>query len=433
MSGPDAATRSLDSALLVLSRSPQALAALLRAALPPGVLAELARAAGRRRAGAREPAEVLVDAVVQMPRHRRIVAGRLASALPEDDAPSWEAVAGPDARFLRREALLARLRTVLCAGDPDGWARAAAFLHEWQAWLPAAPEPERAARASPAADREEAAGAPARAPAEAVRHQLDSLERRLRDAGKEVERLQDELGRERKRRLQVQEELAEWRASADEARRKAAETKRRLAKATAPSERERLLQSELRAFQHQVDVLQQKLRILEEERGDLHAVLEDHDRFQALQPEEVPSFRDRPLQPEERELAARLAARRDGGRRPLRVLVVGGGEPQCRHREKLAEYAEVVGFRAEWRMAEYTAWHKELERLEADMARHFDALVILHWNRTTFTWKAREICNRVGQKPCRTCHYEGFTSLRRALQDALGQLLAAEEARGSVP
>ena len=74
---------------------------------------------------------------------------------------------------------------------------------------------------------------------------------------------------------------------------------------------------------------------------------------------------------------------------------------------------------------------REMNRLATDMNTRYDALVILHWNRTTFTRKAREICNESGQKPCVTCHYEGFTSLRRTLQETLRQLLAAEEARGA--
>jgi len=111
--------------------------------------------------------------------------------------------------------------------------------------------------------------------------------------------------------------------------------------------------------------------------------------------------------------------------RSFKVLVIGGGEPQHRHLDKLEEYAEVMGFESDWRMAEYVSWHKEMNRLGTDMNTRFDALVILHWNRTTFTRKAREICNEAGHKPCITCYYEGFTSLRETLQECLRQLIAA--------
>ena len=75
-------------------------------------------------------------------------------------------------------------------------------------------------------------------------------------------------------------------------------------------------------------------------------------------------------------------------------------------------------------MAEYVSWHKEMDKLATDMRTRYDALVILHWNRTTFTRKAREVCNQAGQKPCITCYYEGFTSLRETLQECMRQLLA---------
>ena len=76
-------------------------------------------------------------------------------------------------------------------------------------------------------------------------------------------------------------------------------------------------------------------------------------------------------------------------------------------------------------MAEYQAWHRAMDGLRRDMQERYDALVILHWNRTTFTRKAREICDSGGAKPCLTCHYEGFTNLRESLQECLRELLAA--------
>lgn len=197
--------------------------------------------------------------------------------------------------------------------------------------------------------------------------------------------------------------------------------KRRLAEATDPGEREKALAESAARAEHELGVLQQKFDLVQEERDDLRACLEDYDRFLALPQEEVPSFRSRPLLPEELEVKAAVAA---AGRR-RRVLVVGGGEPQYRHRDKLTEYAEAMGFEAEWRMAEYVSWHREIDKLRADMKARFDAMVILHYNRTTFTRHARGICDEAGHKPCLTCRYEGFTSLRATLRECLRQLAAA--------
>ena len=250
------------------------------------------------------------------------------------------------------------------------------------------------------------------------------MQRRLKESGGEVARLQDELGRERKRRHDLAEQLDGLRQELAELRQRLAERKRQQAEAKTPGERERELQQQFAELRHELQILQQKFEIVETERQDLRAVLEDHDRFLEQEPEEVASFRERPLQPEERELAARLTARAQAGVPRYRVLVIGGGEPQLRHRDKFLEFGEVLGFAGEWRMAEYTSWQREMERLENDMRQRFDALVILHWNRTTFAHHARAICNQVGQKPCLTCHYHGFTSLRRSLQETLRQLLA---------
>ncbi|HEX9793360.1 MAG TPA: hypothetical protein VGC54_05190, partial [Planctomycetota bacterium] len=267
--------------------------------------------------------------------------------------------------------------------------------------------------------------APAKPPTKTARTEAAQWRERLRSHELELATANDELGRERRRREQLREELADARAQIEEERRRAAGLKKRLADATEASTRERVLEEEAEAARRSVHVMGEKLRILEEEREDLHGVLQDHDHFSKVEEKELPSFRDRPLLAEEHEQAAALAARAKSGRQPFRILVIGGGEPQMRHRGKFGEYAEVMGFRGEWRIAEYTSWHKEMAALSSDMESRFDALVILHWNRTTFTRKAREICNRAGQRPCLTCHYEGFTSLRQTLRECLRQLLAA--------
>ncbi len=242
---------------------------------------------------------------------------------------------------------------------------------------------------------------------------------------REVGRLEEKLAAARERNRQLDEERERLRSELREEQHRASALKQRLAAASDPAERERALTEELEALRHDHGVLLQKFELLEAERDDLRACLEDMERFQELVEEEVPSFRDRPLLDKERALAERLAAR-DG--RPFRILVIGGAEPQLRHRDKFAEYAEVMGFEGEWRMAEYVSWQKGIEKLKRDMRERFDALVILHWNRTTFTKTARQICNDAGQKPCLTVHYEGFTDLRETLQEGLRQLLDTEAA-----
>ena len=114
----------------------------------------------------------------------------------------------------------------------------------------------------------------------------------------------------------------------------------------------------------------------------------------------MPSFRNRPLTEKEYALGKKLNSAEEQGNSKFRILVVGGGEPQYRHLDKFKEYAKILGFKGTWRLAEYTSWHKEMDRLGRDMASRYDALVILHWNRTTFGRQARAICNQKGQKPC---------------------------------
>lgn len=219
--------------------------------------------------------------------------------------------------------------------------------------------------------------------------------------------------------MELKEELVEAESERRVAEQRATDWKKRLAATAEASEREQLLLRETEEARRDLHLAQQKVELLSFEREDLRAVLEDRDRFDQYREEEVPSFRNRPLLDKENQLAARLM---DAGAK-FRILVVGGGEPQYRHRDKFEEYAEVMGFVGDWRMAEYVSWHKEMDKLATDMNTRYDALVILHWNRTTFTRNAREVCNKAGQKPCITCYYEGFTSLRETLQECLRQLL----------
>ncbi|MFQ5749334.1 MAG: hypothetical protein ACE5H3_07755, partial [Planctomycetota bacterium] len=243
------------------------------------------------------------------------------------------------------------------------------------------------------------------------------------------ETMVDEIGKTREERDAALQESVRARAKAEEDRRRAAGRKRELEQAAEPSQREGELKKKLAKLRHDHGVLKKKFRIREEEIQDLREIQKDRDHFLTLPEEDVPSFRGRPLQPEEQELSQALGARAARGKPPFRVLVVGGGEPQFRHREKLEEFAQVVGFQSTWRMADYSSWHQNLDSLKTDMKSRFDALVILHWNRTTFTRVARDICNHAGQKPCITCNYQGFVNLRTTLRECLRQLQAAETPR----
>ncbi|MBC8327503.1 MAG: hypothetical protein H8E31_02040, partial [Planctomycetes bacterium] len=397
----------LESALLFLGRSLAGLAAALRELLAPDRLRELAKAAGRRRPGLPSEAEVVADGLIQQPKFRQQVVQALLTPPPpalEIPEPMLDAAR---VQFLRTSALRGVILTDLCRPDQAAWERAEARLRLWAARLLA---PAAAAAPTPAAARaakvQPDKGAASRA--RKLEEEKGSLQDRLRGLQQEVSRLQDEVGRERKRRHGLREELTECSRRVAEAEARAAEAKRRLKETESPAERERLLMAEAKEANARLHVLEQKFAIISEERDDLRACLEDHDRFSKVVEEEVPSFRDRPLTQPESQLAALLAARTATGRSPCRILVVGGGEPQLRHQDKFEEYAEILGIHGRWRMAEYTSWHKEINLLSRDMERNFDALIVLHWNRTTFTRRARDICNQQGQKPCLTRHYAGL-------------------------
>ncbi len=426
MQGPSREhAEQLESALLYLGRSLPGLARALRTLLPAARLEQLGKAAGRRRSGAAEAGAVVADGLVQQPKFRRQVVDALLDELPESPAL-------PEAMFedglhqsLRPAALRAELRRDLCSPEQAGWELAEARIEAWAELLE--PEPT-AATPAPAAPPAKAAKADkaARERVRKLEQDKHGLQDRLKVSNREIARLQDELGREHHRREALREELTDCRSRATDAETRATEAKKRLKESESPSDRELHLIRDAEEASSRLHVLEQKFGIISEERDDLRACLEDHDRFSKVVEEELPSFRDRPLTQEENQLAAVLAAREQAGQAPFRVLVVGGGEPQHRHQDKFEEYVEVLGIRGRWRMAEYTSWHKEIDHLARDMDRNYDALVVLHWNRTTFTRRARDICNQQGQKPCLTCHYEGFVALRQTLQECLRQLLARE-------
>jgi hypothetical protein len=416
---------SLDSALLLLSRKPKTLASLLAHYLPPTALQRLARLAGRRRPGRPEPADQIADAIPHMPKLRQAVIEDLAPALQSDAPVIPESHWGDtDPASFSAAARTSTLAELLGDTDPDQWNRAAELLEDWTDFLAAHPcaEPEPAAP-PPAAKipAKPSASAGARDPIARMRLKEEKLQEHLLDARHETAAIEERLAAERQRKSRLQGDLEEALAAAEQERMRATDFKRKLLETSDSSAREDILRHEAEECRHKSSILQQKLQMVEEERDDLRGVLEDHDRFSHAPDEDVPSFRDRPLTEPEQQLAAQLSAQSGLS---LRILVVGGGERQLKHRDKLTEYADVMGFHSHWRMAEYQSWHREINTLGRDMRERFDALIILHWNRTTFTRKAREICDKDGAKPCLTCYYEGFTNLRESLQECLRQLLA---------
>lgn len=412
---PDPQARTIDSALLLLSREPRLLAAMFCALLPSEQIAQWARSGGRRKAGRPNPSLQLAELVAVHDKLRAQVAAGVHRALPAKEV---------------RDSPWADLADQLRSSELSDWEAALERIQD-EAWIwPARPgeaEPQPAASECAAPEQPAEPTPPPAAVDSALTTRVERLQAQLKQARQEAGVLQEELGQERRRRQAEDQERAAALASAETERQRATELKQLLASLSAASERENSLEEELKRLRHDLHVQTQKVDWLEEERDDLRGVLADHDRFDQLTEEEVPSFRDRPLTQPEQELAATLATRSEAGKPKFRILVVGGGQPQHRHQDKLAEYAEAMGFSAHWRMAEYQAWHRALDGLRRDMQERFDALIILHWNRTTFTRKAREICDSGGAKPCLTCHYEGFTNLRESLQECLRELIAGAE------
>lgn len=396
---------AVTTVLLWLSKEPPILTWVLERLVPASALAAAIRGTGQAVA----PGGAARTAARKLPRSPRLASAVVRVLLENLPGPSSADAAEPDglAEEARRQ-----LSAALLTGEEAG-AQAAMELARrcGDNLAPVAdvtePVPVRASRPA-SAQRKTRVPKPAPDPA----FELS----RMRE---EATANQEERNRQIAQNRQLTEDLEQARAEARNEKRRAADLKKRLAEAAAPSSREQTLEEDAAQARRELSVITQKFKLVEEERDDLRACLEDYDRFQALVAEEIPSFRKRPLLAEEVDLAHRVAA--DGRR--FRILVVGGGEPQFRHRDKLAEYADLLGFSSEWRMAEYVSWHRELDKLGADMKTRFDALVILHYNRTTFTRHARSICDEAGHKPCITCHYEGFTSLRAVLREALRQLL----------
>lgn len=405
---------ALDSTLLFLSREVQVLAALLERFLAPTECQALARVAGRRKAGKLSAAQQVAEILPQHPKLRKAVVQALWEALPtERKSADFDQ---DDAQAQSQETLRSALAYDLVLADGEARQRVLDCMTAWQDYIEVR---EEAAEETGATSKVKAKPKAEHAAAVTSEEKLAAFKEQLLDARRAQSQLEEEMGQERKRRTELKEQLIDAVSERRDANARAASWKKKLADSSLASDREKdLIEEAVDARQGQ-HLAEQKLDLLIWERDDLRACLEDRDRFHALVEEEVPSFHNRPLLQKEQDLAALMA---ETGL-PFRVLVVGGGEPQYRHRDKLEEYAEVMGFSSTWRMAEYVSWHKEMNKLATDMNTRYDALVILHWNRTTFTKKAREVCNQSGQKPCITCYYEGFTSLRETLQECLRQLL----------
>lgn len=404
----------IDSALLFLSRDPAQLSCLLEWFLPPRRLSELATAGGQRRSGRLQPSLAIADVIEKHPKLRR----NTATALMER-APKAKALAAPESDPLEdveQGRLLASLYAALSAAHLSDWQSIPQMMDRFESHLQAAQDAPTKASGTRAQNNPKPGAPTAADPVDKLKEQFNSLR-------SENATLQEALGKEHRRKQELLEQLEAARSERRLAVARASELKKQLAESSSVGQREQLLIDEATDARREQRIAEQKMELLVYERDDLRACLEDLDHFDSLAEEEVPSFRNRPLLDKEMQLAQQLE---DSGR-DFKVLVIGGGEPQYKHRAKLEEYAEVMGFTSSWRMAEYVSWHKEMDRLGTDLNTRFDALVILHWNRTTFTRKAREICNQAGQKPCITCYYEGFTSLRETLQECLRQLIAANE------
>jgi len=423
-----ALSRRIESALFYLARKPETLACLLEVLLSPSTCLGLLRKIPGHRPVRGGPALELARCLQERPALGRPLARAVADSLPEEEPPPKTFLKKSSGAWLREERLLAALREALAGGEPE-WKQAESWILAWRPFLGKAQDPDLPA------PRQAASPPPAPSPAvsdgqvDSLRREKRQLQKDLRAERRKLARLQKEIGKTREERDEARREAGRARAGTEEERRMAAGWKRELEQAAEPTQREGELKKKLARLRHDHSLLKKKFLIREEEIEDLREIQKDNDHFLTLPEEDIPSFRGRPLQKEEQELAQALEARAADGRRPFRILVVGGGEPQFRHREKLEEFAQVIGFQNTWRLADYSSWHQKINLLKTDMQSRFDALVILHWNRTTFTRVARDICNQAGQKPCITCNYQGFVNLRTTLRECLRQLQAAETPR----
>jgi len=427
---------NLESSLLFLGREPKELAGTLLLCMGDSKIEDIVRSAGRKRSGNAPPPARLANLVIQQARMRKRIVRELLECLPKAPKLIKKAFEPPILLHLEPSAKLGRLRTLLTSSQEEDWQSAQSLATNWLEQI-LQQQAEHAAKDPPktkgngAATGKKKPKPKASTPSQKNLDQLDKhkernqkLQGQLKSERKVKAQIQKDLSREKSQSERLRRERDEARTKVRSERERASTWKKRNQESSTPSDRELQLAQEAEEQDHARSLLARKLEIVEAERDDFRACLEDLERFLTLPGEEVPSFRNRPLTEKEYALGKKLNSAEEQGNSKFRILVVGGGEPQYRHLDKFKEYAKILGFKGTWRLAEYTSWHKEMDRLGRDMASRYDALVILHWNRTTFGRQARAICNQKGQKPCITCHYEGFTSLRESLQECLRQLLA---------
>jgi hypothetical protein len=268
-----------------------------------------------------------------------------------------------------------------------------------------APEPKGAeALAAARREREEALAKAAALEREAGKHR-EELERLRR----ELDELRRRLGEANENNRKLQAALQAEDQARREADRRAAEHKRQKEEALAPSEREVELRKALEEARRETQTLREKVEVLEEEVALTN------------QPDEEPAT-SRGGEDEEVALAPRVHAfTAKRGRKPA-ILVIGGARKQYSHRAKFEALKERLGFEGDWEWADYEGWHRRMKSLRNDMDRRYDALVILHWNRTTFVENAREVADRAGRLQ-RTVQYRGFLSLRKAILELLRYLV----------
>ena len=415
----------LDSALLYLSNEPEPLAFLLGWCLPPAVI-KVCLKAGRRKLPPRHPnpALFLAEQLGSRAGSRTKSVKSLLDSLPAEKPCPHKWVTKKNIELIHPNAFFSGLRAKLISKELDDWKIAANWIADCGNTYPPAPDSteETQRKSESAAEKKSAVAAKEN---KKLEKEKLNLEQRLTQAQKKIADSAEQLGREHKRRAELREEIAQLQVELHDERTRANTLKKKISRANSSSDRESHLSEALESAQHRVAILQKKFDLTHEERDDLRSVLEDYDKFRDLPEEVITTFRGRPLLAEEQRVQETLAARKGSGGKQLRILVVGGGEPQHRHQDKLMEYADELGISTEWRMAEYQSWHKEMSKLQDDMRNHFDGLIILHWNRTTFTRKCREICSKENRLDF-TCHYEGFSNLRETMVKLLEQLVQKE-------
>ncbi|MDC3283217.1 hypothetical protein OAV41_01455 [Planctomycetota bacterium] len=400
MSEPQQELREhLESALLLLSNNIPLSTAFLRAMLNKQQLKELSDSSGFNKPGVVKPGQRIAHVLGTHPKLRRATVEQLLVKIAQ-------LTAGTDKQLFE-------CCNLMTSANKEDWQQAVDSLTEFVNDL------EPAASRKPATPKKKAA-AQKQSAEERLQAKIKVLKQQLADCRKKLAGNEKHLHIEHVRKTELKEDLAAAQAECLRLQRRASELKKNLSSTASSSDREQKLQQLLEESQQTQHLAEKKVEWLTFEREDLRGVLEDRDRFDNLPEEQVANFHERPLLAVENDLREQI----ENAQATFKVLVVGGGEPQLKHQPKLQEYADILGFQADWRPAEYVSWHKEIHKLRADMKDKYDALIILHWNRTTFTKNARMACNDAGQKPCITCHYQGFTNLRETMQECLRQLLA---------